>query len=253
MGFVRPLCVLFFIFTSSHIYANNTQFPELKAGTTSFPPFYVVNSDQTASGIFLDIMEQTLKNADLDYRLDIYPTKRLYRNLGTGETHIFFGIKGSPEYHDNVLYSDTEISQIQMRIYAIGETPLPLKKEDINGHKIITMRGYGYGGLVSYFADAKNNIEVTSTTKHRASFLMLKNKRADYVINYKHPSETALANLKIKGLKYTNFYDAKVYIIVSKKTPNAQQVLNRLEQSYLELIANDELEYIENNDKSAPN
>jgi hypothetical protein len=39
-----------------------------------------------------------------------------------------------------------------------------------------------------------------------------------------------------------------VYIIVSKKAPNAQQVLNRLEQSYLELVANEELEYIENND-----
>ena len=94
---------------------------KVKVGTTSFPPFYVVNPDQTASGIYLDIIEKTLQHAGLDYQLDIYPTKRLYRNLGNGETELFLGIKGSPEYDKNVLYSSTAISQIQMRIYAVGD------------------------------------------------------------------------------------------------------------------------------------
>ena len=248
MGFVYTLyssirvCILSsLILLSPFSYAL-----EIKAGSTSFPPFYVVNKDQTASGIYLDIMEKTLKHAGLSYRLDIYPTKRLYRNLGSGDTHLFLGIKGSPEYHANVLYSKTVISQIQMRIYSVGNTPLPTTKEDINNHKIITMRGYGYGGLVSYFADPKNNIEVTSTSEHRSSFLMLKNNRADYVINYKHPSETALADLKIPALKYTNFYDSEVYFIVSKETPNAKDILGRLELAYLELVELGELEYIKN-------
>lgn len=193
-------------------------------------------------------MESTLKHAGISYRLDIYPTKRLYRNLGLGKTDLFLGIKGSPEYDDNVLYSKMAISQIQMRVYAIGNTPLPSVKEEINGHKIITMRGYGYGGLVAYFDDPQNNIEVTPTSEHRSSFLMLKRKRADYVINYKHPSETALADLTIENLKYTNFYDAKVYFIVSKETPNAQQLMDKLEQTYLDLVDKDELEYIINDD-----
>jgi polar amino acid transport system substrate-binding protein len=221
---------------------------KVKVGTTSFPPFYVVNPDQTASGIYLDIIEKTLQHAGLDYQLDIYPTKRLYRNLGNGETELFLGIKGSPEYDKNVLYSSTAISQIQMRIYAVGDTPLPKTKEDINNHKIITMRGFGYGGLVSYFSNPTNNIEVTSTSKHRSSFLMLKDKRADYVINYKKPSETALASLEIPSLKYTNFYDAKVYFIVSKAVPDAKEVLMKLEQAYLELIKLGELEHIPNDD-----
>lgn len=224
------------------------QAAEVKAGTTNFPPFYVINSDGSASGIYLDIMERTLLHANLNYRLDIYPTKRLYRNLGTGTTDLFLGIKGSPEYDDHVLYSKFAISQIQMRIYAIGNTPLPSIKEDIDGHKIITMRGYGYGGLVKYFEDPNNNIEVTSTSEHRSSFLMLKNKRADYVINYKHPSETALASLKVENLKYTSFYDAEVFFIVSKKRPDAQEVLTKLELAYLDLVSQNELEYIQNDD-----
>lgn len=254
MGFVfqlySRLCTNFIIaiiFTSSVQAVENNELI-IKAGSTSFPPFYVVNGDQSASGIYLDIMEKTLQHAGIKYRLDIYPTKRLYRNLGNGETELFLGIKGSPEYDKDVLYSSTAISQIQMRIYAIGDTPLPKTKEDINNHKIITMRGYGYGGLASYFADPKNNIEMTSTSKHRSSFLMLKDKRADYVINYKHPSESALANLEISDLKYTNFYDAKVYFIISKALPNANEVLRKLEIAYLDLVTRGELEYIENDD-----
>lgn len=250
MGFVFQLYSFLhtIIFITALAFASSLHAIEIKAGTTSFPPFYVVNKDQSASGIYLDIMETTLQHAGINYRLDTYPTKRLYRNLGNGKTHLFLGIKGSPEYDNNVLYSKMVISQIQMRVYAIGNTPLPLIKEDINGYKIITMRGYGYGGLVSYFSDPINNIEVTSTSEHRSSFLMLKDHRADYVINYIHPSETTLANLEIPELKYTNFYDSKVYFIVSKALPNAAVVLKRLEDAYLELVELGELEYIENND-----
>jgi polar amino acid transport system substrate-binding protein len=226
----------------------NTNSLVIKAGMFNFPPFYVVNPDQTLSGIILDIMEKTLQHAKIDYSLDIYPAKRLYRNLKSGETGLFLGIKGSPEYEGHVLYSEAEISQIQMRIYAIGNIPLPSRKEDINNHKIITLRGYSYGGLISYFTDPKNNINVTSTSSHRSSFLMLKDRRADYVINYKHPSNAALKNLDIPGLKYSSFYNAKIYFIVSKKLPNAKEILNKLEQAYLELVALGELKYIENND-----
>lgn len=221
---------------------------EIKAGIINFPPFFIARPDQTFSGIYLDIMEKTLQHANIKYHIDAYPTKRLYHNLKNGNTELFLGIKGSPEYDDHVLYSEAEISQIQMRIYAIGNIPLPSRKEDINNHRIITLRGYSYGGLISYFTDPKNNINVTSTSSHRSSFLMLKDRRADYVINYKHPSNAALKNLDIPGLKYSSFYNAKIYFIVSKKLPNAKEILNKLEQAYLELVALGELEYIENND-----
>jgi hypothetical protein len=52
-------------------FSATSQGVEIKAGSTSFPPFYVINKDQTASGIYLDIMERTLQHAGLDYRLDI--------------------------------------------------------------------------------------------------------------------------------------------------------------------------------------
>ena len=235
------LSALALVLSSSSIRAQ-----EIKAGILIFPPYFVEHEDKPPSGIYLDLMEKTLLHAGLTYQLSIYPAKRLYTNLGSGETDLYLGIKGAPEYQGKVLYSKTSISKIQMRVYATGATPLPVTKEDINGHSISTIRGYSYGGLVSYFSDPKNNIDVSATAEHLASFQMLKNKRVDYVVNYKHPSETVLKNLSIPKVKYTNFYSVDIYFIVSKSTPNAVEVLQKIEDAYLELVELGEVEYIEN-------
>ena len=222
------------------------QAQEIKAGMLIFPPYFVDNGDKPPSGIYLDVMVSTLQHAGLKYHIDTFPAKRLYLNLGSGETDLYLGIKGAPEYQGKVLYSKTSISKIQMRIYATNDTPLPVTKEDINGHRISTIRGYSYGGLVSYFSDPKNNIDTALTAEHLASFKMLKNKRVDYVVNYKHPSEAVLKNLYISNLKYTNFYSVDVFFIVSKTTPNAAEIIQKLEDSYLEFVELGQLEYIKN-------
>jgi len=227
---------------------NNSHADKLKVGIIDFPPFYIVNDDGSTSGLYLNILRKTLQHAKLEYSLDVYPPKRLYRNLSNGKAGVVLGIKGAPEYDKQVLYSTSKISQIQMRVYATGTTPLPTSKEDINNHRISTIRGYSYGGLVSYFSDPKNNINVFTTAEHLASFQMLKNKRVDYVVNYKHPSETVLESLFIPNVKYTNLYSVDVFFIVSKAIPNAREVLQKLEKSYLELINLGELAYIPNDD-----
>ena len=230
----------------SVVFPHAIRAQEIKAGMLIFPLYCVDNGDQPQTGIYLDVMKKTLQHAGVRYQLKIYPAKRLYTNLGNGETDLYLGIKGAPEYEGKVLYSKTSISKIQMRIYAVGDTPLPLTKEDLRGHKISTIRGYSYGGLVSYFSDPKNNIDTALTAEHLASFQMLKNNRVDYVVNYKHPSEAVLENLYIPNLKYTNFYSVDVFFIVSKTTPNAAEIIQKLEESYLKLVELGELEYIKN-------
>jgi polar amino acid transport system substrate-binding protein len=243
---MSPLSTLIIAVCLSMLLSSSLRAQEIKAGMLIFPPYFVDNGDLPPSGIYLDLMEKTLKHAGLEYHIETFPPKRLYLNLGSGETDLYLGVKGAPEYKDKVLYSNISISKIQMRVYATGDTHLPTTKEEINNHKISTIRGYSYGGLVSYFSDPKNNIDVALTGEHLASFQMLKNNRVDYVINYKHPSESILKNLTIPNLKYTNLYSVDIYFIVSKSTPNAAEVLQKLERSYLELIELGEVEYIKN-------
>lgn len=224
------------------------QAEEIRAGIMIFPPYFFQNENKKPDGIYLKVMEETLRNANLEYSIDIYPAKRLYLNLGNGKTHLYLGIKGVPEYDDKVLYSTTKVSEINMRVYTNDNIPLPLKKEDLNNHRISIIRGYSYGGLINYFKDPKNNIDVASTAEHLSSFKMLKNKRVDYVINYQHPSEEVLEDLEIPSIKYTDFHSINAYFIVSKFTPNAAEVLDKIEKSYLELLESGKIKYTAPND-----
>lgn len=219
---------------------------EIKTGIINFPPFYVVNENGKHSGLCLDILVATLKKAKLDYNIHSYPPMRLFRNLNTGTTDLFLGIKGSPEYDEQVYYSKTPISHIQLRVYATGNTPLPSVKNDLVGKNVIAIRGYGYGGLINYLVDPKNEINVMYNSQHGAAFLMLKNKRAEYLLDYKHPADRVLQELIISDLKYVNLDEVGLFFIVSKKSPNALQLMEKLETAYNTLREEGLASYIEN-------
>lgn len=235
------LIAVFLLATGSICQARS-----LNTDITNFPPFYIVSKDGKASGLYHDLMLKIATKAGYQPKVHTFPTKRLYRNLGNGTSDVFLGIKGSPEYHGHVHYSKVPLSQIQLRAYAVGDTPLPTSKEQLNGHKIAIMRGYGYGGMVNYFYDRNNDIDTKAVTEHRASFMMLKKNRVDYVINYKYPSDQTLKNIEIPELKFSSLYSADVFIIVSKRTPNAEKVIAELEAAYLTMLESGEAHYIEN-------
>lgn len=219
---------------------------EIRTGIINFPPFYVVNDNGKHSGLCLDILVATLKKAKLDYNINPYPPMRLFHNLNIGKTDLFLGIKGSPEYDEQVYYSKTPISHIQLRVYATGNTPLPRVKEDLIGKSLIAIRGYGYDGLINYLVDPENKIDVMYNSQHKSSFLMLKNKRAEYLLDYKHPADRVLQELVVPDLKYVNLNEVELFFIVSKKSPNALQLMDKLETAYSTLLEEGLVSYIDN-------
>ncbi len=219
---------------------------KIKTGIINFPPFYVVNENGKHSGLCLDILVATLKKANLDYNINSYPPMRLFRNLNTGSTDLFLGIKGSPLYDEQVYYSKMPISHIQLRVYATGDTPLPSVKDDLIEKSVIAIRGYGYDGLINYLVDPENKINIMYNSQHEAAFLMLKNKRAEYLLDYKHPADRVLQELNIPDLKYVNLYEVELFFIVSKNSPNALQLMNKLETAYNALREEGLVNYIEN-------
>ena len=230
---IRSLLLLFaltcWLSQVGHSYAS------VKVGITPFPPYYSVTASGEPKGVYLEVLTKTLQAAGLNYEVESYPPKRLYNNLSNGKTDVFIGLKGSPIYHDHVIYSDTQVTRLFLRVYATGKTPLPASKEDLSGHSLGVIRGYSYGGLIRYLNDPINNIDVRSIGDHESSFRMLQKKRIDYLLNYKHPSERVLADMSFENAKYTNLLETNVYFIVSKATPGAEQLLQILEDTYQQL------------------
>lgn len=227
--FAVVVMVLYLIFPSS------IQAEPLRVGVLDFPPFYVVKSEFEVSGILADIIRKTLDRAGVKYVVSGFPPKRLYFNLADGTSQLFMGVRGVPEYEGHVLYSNIKIEEIEVRLYTLKDKPLLSSLNDLKGKKVITQRGYSYGGISTFLEDPANKITVDPTDGHDLLFKKLIRGRADYLLDYNQPAESVIKKDKITGLKYSIIKKLKVQFIISKKTPDAENLLKKIDAAYLAL------------------
>ena len=211
-------------------------------GIVDFPPYAVIEKSGKYSGIMVELLEKVLEKAKISYKVTPFPQKRLFKNLAMGDTDIYMGIKGVPFYEGKVLFSDVAVSDIDLRAYCLKGTPLIQNRDQLKGQSLIVIMGYGYGGLIRYLKDPANHITLDPTATHVLAFRKLKAKRADYVLDYRRPATMAI---KTEGMAekvaFHSIAKLNIYFIVSKKTPNAQQLMNRMEEAYQTLKAEGKL------------
>lgn len=209
--------------------------PALKAGVLDFPPYYIVKNENDVRGSLAEVIRKVLGRAGYTYVLNGYPPKRLYKNIADGTVHVWLGVGGVPDYEGKVLYSDIKVEEIEVRLYTLDGKPLLKSIEDLKGRTVILQRGYGYGGMVSFLEDPRNKITPDYTDGHELAFKKLLKGRADYLLDYRQPAEALIRKERIGGVKSSSMKTLGVYFIISKKTPDAENILKKIDAAYLTL------------------
>lgn len=205
---------------------------KLKLGYIEFPPFTYTDGGNKPAGIFIDLANTIFPVAGYEYEAVSLPVRRLASYIGSGDLDVWMGLKTLPEFKDKAYIGDTVIAELVLRAYTKGKKPPILVKEDMIGKSIIVLRGYSYGGWITYIEDPKNNINHIKANKHEAAFNMLKADRADYVLDYKEPAGMALQKISIPDLEFNQISALPCYIVVSSANPNGQKIVNDLEKAY---------------------
>jgi ABC-type amino acid transport substrate-binding protein len=221
---------LFFLFCTQ-IYSAE----KIKIGALHFPPFYVVESKDSVSGYYIDVLKTIFENAGLEYQFEGYPPKRLYIGVAEGLVDVWMGTRGVAVYEDKTIFVEEKIADIFLRCFSIGDTPEIKTKEDLKGKKIITILGYNYGGFISYLNDPENKIEQDPASSHELAFKKLKAGRANYLLDYKLPSETIIKDMDIPGLKWNDLQTIGIYISISKKSERSNEIYEKLKKSVSDL------------------
>lgn len=89
------------------------------------------------------------------------------------------------------------------------------------------------GGLAHYdwvkkHESALRKMTIVNTPDHERGLKMLLTGRADYFLGYKSPVDFALKSSAIPGLQYQTLLRVPMHIVISKKTPNGQQLMKDL-------------------------
>lgn len=157
-----------------------------------------------------------------------YPASRLFTYLQNGTTQFSMLVK-VPALQDCCLFSKKAIATAEIRAYRRAGTPPIRTKEDLVGKRIITIRGYSYGGLINFLADERNRVTNNVTQAHSSAFRMLESGRADYVIDYGGPASEVLSAEPVDGVNFDVLSRQDIHLVLSKNYPDSQNVMGRLE------------------------
>lgn len=216
-------------------YQNSVFAETLRLGYIEFPPYTYTTETGEPAGILIDLAKKVYPEAGLDFTATSYPVRRLANYIGSGDLDIWMGLKTLPEFEGKTYIGKAEIAELVLLSYSRGSKPPILKKEDLSGKSVIIMRGYSYGGWINYIEDPANKVNFINANKHEAAFKMLLAGRADYLLDYKDPSEKALETVKIHDLSFNQISSFPCYFVVSQKLKDGQKIVDRLDKAYEKL------------------
>lgn len=209
----------------------------IKVGYIDFPPLLFINNHGKAQGILINILEKTLAHANYQYTFTLYPPKRMFSYLKSGDIDLWVGLANSKKLNEHVLIGSTTVHHFTLQSYSIGKTTKITARQQLNNKTVIIIRGYSYGGWIDYLNDPANNIQLIRTVNHKSALKLLKIGRAKYLLAYKEPMKLALGATKVDNIITHHLEIFSVKFVISKKTNNAKKLLFNLEKSYKELVA----------------
>lgn len=177
----------------------------------------------------LEYAEALFTKAGMAWSSNAYPAGRMFERLQNGKSSFSMLVKASILEKD-CLFSEKPITYTELRVYRLNSSAPVKKIDDLIGRELIAMRGYSYGKIGKFFRNPENKITYYETDRHKSAFDMLRHSRADYLLDYAGPSEEILASDPIPDIAYDVLDRLNVYLVMSKKHPNAAQILEKLER-----------------------
>lgn len=229
--------VLYLMFAGLSIFFN----PCFVRGSETPQPIEYAYPDQSvwttktnSAGILnnplLLLVDALFTKLEITWTAKPYPANRMFERLMAGQSN-FSMLVQAPRLKDTCIFSRDPIVSTELRVYRIaGSSPIA-QKEDLNGKKIITIRGYSYGSIGTYLKDPANDIVTFEANLHKSAFEMLANERAEYLLDYTGPSEEMLESHPIPGVTSDILKTLGVYFVLSKSYPDASKMMERLEQT----------------------
>jgi len=211
----------------------------IEYGYPEQPPRAYTDANGQAAGFYPRLLDVIFTRAALRWHAVSLPAPRLMKNLQSGETPFSILVKNS-ELEECCFYSEQPVWYDDVIVYSVGDKPEVRKIEDLAGKDIITLSGYSYGGMVSFFNDPKNRIRNNAAATHEAAFIMLEAGRADYLIDYAEVAASeGLARHPVVNLRQSVLARVYMYFVLSKSFPNAAAFMRRMEALYSALYRED--------------
>lgn len=208
----------------------------LKVGYIEFPPVFYTNDKGNPEGILIDLASKIIPEAGYEWQAFSYPVKRMAGYIVSGKLDLWIGLNTIPVFENNAYKSSIKVHEITLKVYRTDKRLPDIKNpEDLKNKSVIILSGYSYGGWINFINNRINSVKYTKAHNHDSALKMLKAGRADYLLNYNRPAEKAIKKSSEENIYSNTVSSFGAYFVVSKKVPDAENILKNLEAAYLKL------------------
>jgi len=194
-------------------------------------------------GFVTKIIEATLNNCDIEYKIEFYPWARCTEMVKSGEAWASYPF-GHSELNDQTYLSSDNIYYSKHKFFYLKENK-DITQEVLDFNKISEFNNFTFGGANGYWYGNPKDFKAVGVSAEWASdtdalLKMLYAERIDFLIEDELVCNEAIRRLfpgeedKFETLPK----DAKsleYYLIVSKDYPKSQELLDRFNDSLKEI------------------
>ena len=212
--------------------------------STESPPYRMFEGGPPR-GVFIDILEAVLRQANLTPRYHVRPFKRCLAELKTGEADLFIGLFYRPEREAYVIYLKPTIAPYVTKVFYLnkGRARHIQKWEDLYQLRIGTRAGYKHHPDF----DTDQRIQKFEVATDEQNFHKLAANRIDAVLITEETGVYLIGKLGYRG----RFAPAPLrlerenpaYIVMSRKS-RLKPHIAALETAIADIVANGTLEAI---------
>ncbi len=212
-----------------------------------FPTGWMLDTHGEIGGKRPEMFGEIANHAGYNWIGKLFPAKRLMQSIAEGTVDLSMLVKNPLlDKPDLILTSSEPIYTENLNIYGLKDSPPVEYRNDLQGKRIVVMRGYGYGGFKTWLDDPANQVELYEVDTFEQAISVLIKRDLDYALLYDLNFEAGLNTLLInenealldqaKAFTLTEWSKVPVFFHLSKKAlPDADQVLTRLMYSFHEL------------------
>ncbi|WP_160295515.1 substrate-binding periplasmic protein [Paramagnetospirillum magnetotacticum] len=193
------------------------------------PPMAYTTAKGRLDGALYRVSRSLFAAAGIPWKGASYPAPRLVKGLQDGSFNFSMLVR-MPFLDECCLVSSEPVIVQEPRVYFLGGTAPVARKEDLAGHSLIVVNGYTYAGMISYFRDPANRVELEVAENLDSAFRMLAAGRAEYLLSYEANARDSLSYRPIATLDSRVIGRTPVYLVLSKTYPDAAATMARLEK-----------------------
>lgn len=211
--------------------AHGEDRPVIRGSFIEFPPLAYTTDAGEAEGTFIDLAEGVADQAGYDIRWQELPIERVYLYLERGDIDMWLGSASVPELASYTQETDFRTGSIRLNVYSREGTVPVSGLADLQGKRLILIRGYTYWRLLDHLKDDPDTL-ITVAPGHRSAIRMLAFKRGDYLINFQSPMDNILKTSPRPGLRHDNLLKWPLTLVFSRKAPATGKMIKDLNRAW---------------------